>query len=50
MVIKEMSNQSSIFVVTSCLVKDIHHKSSSLKRNSLRTIPKVLDPSNLVQI
>lgn len=50
MVIKEMSNQPSIYIVTSSLLKDIHNKCVSLKRNSLRTIPKVLDPSNMVQV
>ena len=50
MTVKEMRNQPSIFVVTSSLLKDIHHKNHNFKRNSLRTIPLVLDASNLVQV
>lgn len=49
-VVKEMSGLSSIYIVTSSLLKDIHHKNPSFRRNSLRTIPMVIDPSNLVQV
>lgn len=44
-----MSDQKSIYVVTSSLYKDIHHKDSNFRRNSLRVLPVVLDSSNLVQ-
>lgn len=49
-IIKEMRSQSSIYIVTSCLVKDIQDKDNFFKMNALRTIHLVLDPSNLVQI
>lgn len=45
-----MRSQSSIYIVTSCLVKDIQDKDNFFKMNALRTIHFVLDPSNLVQI
>lgn len=45
-----MKKESSIYIVTSSLLKDIHHKNSNFRRNSLRTIPLILDPSNLTQI
>jgi vesicle coat complex subunit len=45
-----MRNQPSIFLVTSSLLKDIHHKNFNFRRNSLRTIPMVIDASNLAQI
>ena len=45
-----MKNQPSIYVVTSSLLKDIHHKNSHFRRNSLRTIPLIADASNLSQI
>jgi coatomer subunit gamma len=45
-----MRKQSSIYIVTSSLLKDIHHKNSNFRRNSLRTIPLIIDASNLVQI
>lgn len=48
--VKEMSDQPSIYVVTSSLLKDIHHKDCNYRRNSLRTLPVVLDSSNLVQV
>lgn len=48
--VKEMSNQPSIYVVTSSLLKDIHHKDPNFRRNSLRTLPLVLDQSNLAQV
>ena len=50
MIVKEMKNQPSIYIVTSSLMKDIHHKNNNFKRNSLRVIPMVIDPSNLVQV
>ncbi len=31
-------------------MKDIHHKSVNFRRNALRIIPLVIDPSNLVQV
>jgi coatomer protein complex subunit gamma len=48
--VKEMRKQSSIYIVTSSLLKDIHHKDPNYRRNSLRTIPLIIDASNLVQI
>lgn len=45
-----MSNQPSIYIVTSSLLKDIHHKDCNFRRNSLRTLPLVLDPTNLAQV
>jgi len=45
-----MKKQPSIYIVTSSLMKDIHHKNSNFRRNSLRVIPIVIDPSNLVQV
>lgn len=45
-----MKNQPSIFLVTSSLLKDIHNKNANFRRNGLRTIPMVIDGSNLVQI
>jgi coatomer protein complex subunit gamma len=45
-----MTSQPSIYIVTSSLMKDIHHKSNNFRRNSLRIIPLVIDPSNLVQV
>jgi coatomer protein complex subunit gamma len=49
-IIKELRNQPSIYIVTSCLAKDIQDKDNYFKMNALRTIHLVLDPSNLVQI
>lgn len=48
--IKEMKAQSSIYIVTQCLVKDIQDKNDYFKINSLRTIHLVLDSSNLPQV
>lgn len=48
--VKEMKAQPSIYIVTSSLLKDIHHKHSAFRRNALRTIPLITDPSNLPQI
>lgn len=31
-------------------MKDIHHKNNNFRRNSLRIIPLVIDPCNLVQV
>lgn len=45
-----MKSQPSIYIVTSSLLKDIHHKHSAFRRNSLRTIPLIIDPSNLTAI
>lgn len=45
-----MRKHSSIYIVTSSLLKDIHHKNSNYRRNSLRTIPLIVDASNLTQI
>lgn len=45
-----MKKHPSIYVVTSSLLKDIHHKNSHFRRNSLRTIPLIADSSNLSQI
>lgn len=50
MIVKEMTSQPSIYIVTSSLMKDIHHKSVNFRRNSLKIIPLVIDPSNLVQV
>ncbi len=50
--IKEMKNESSIYIVTSSLMKDIHNENPNFRRNSLRTIPSVLfsTPTNISQI
>jgi hypothetical protein len=45
-----MTKLPSIYIVTSSLMKDIHHKNNNFRRNSLRIIPMVIDPSNLVQV
>jgi vesicle coat complex subunit len=45
-----MKAQSSIYIVTQCLVKDIQDKNDYFKINSLRTIHLVLDSSNLPQV
>lgn len=39
-----------MYVVISCLAKDITSKNDLFRINALRTIPQVLDPSNLVQL
>lgn len=39
-----------MYVVISSLTKDITSKSDLFRMNALRTIPLVLDPSNLVQL
>lgn len=44
-----MSDQPAIFVITSSLLKDIHHKDYNYRRNSLRVLPMVLDATNLMQ-
>jgi hypothetical protein len=49
-IIKELKDQPSIYIVTSCLVKDIQDKDNFFKMNALRTIQLVLDQSNLAQI
>jgi coatomer protein complex subunit gamma len=48
--VKEMRQHPSIYIVTSSLLKDIHHKDPNFRRNSLRTIPLIVDASNLTQI
>jgi coatomer protein complex subunit gamma len=48
--VKEMRKHPSIYIVTSSLLKDIHHKNPNFRRNSLRTIPLIVDASNLSQI
>ncbi len=50
MIVKEMINQPSIYIVTASLMKDIHHKNNNFRRNSLKIIPLVIDPTNLVQV
>ena len=45
-----MTQLPTIYIVTSSLMKDIHHKNNNFRRNSLRIIPMVIDPSNLVQV
>lgn len=49
-IVKELKDQPSIYIVTSCLVKDIQDKDNFFKMNALRTIHLVLDQSNLAQI
>ena len=39
-----------MYIVTSSLMKDISSKNDLFRANALRTIPLVLDQSNLVQI
>lgn len=48
--VKEMRKHPSIYIVTSSLLKDIHHRNPNFRRNSLRTIPLIVDASNLPQI
>lgn len=48
--IKESRDQPSIYIVTSCLVKDLQDRDNFFKMNALRTIHLVLDQSNLAQI
>jgi coatomer subunit gamma len=48
--VKEMRKHPSIYIVTSSLLKDIHHRNPNFRRNSLRTIPLIVDASNLTQI
>lgn len=45
-----MRAQTNIYIVTSSLLKDIHHKNNNFRRNALRTIPLVIDSSNLAQV
>lgn len=39
-----------MYVVISCLTKDINSKNDLFRMNALRTLPLVLDQSNLVQL
>lgn len=48
--VKEMRKHPSIYIVTSSLLKDIHHRNPNFRRNSLRTIPLIVDASSLTQI
>lgn len=47
--IKEMRKHPSIYVFTSSLTKDLHHKNHNFRRNSVRSIPLIVDPVNLSQ-
>lgn len=45
---KEFKDENSMYVVISCLAKDITSKNDLFRINALRTLPYVLDQSNLV--
>ena len=48
LMIKEYKNENCVYIVTSSLVKDISSKKDLFRMCALRTIPIVLDSSNLV--
>ena len=50
LMIKELRNESSIYIITSSLTKDMNSKIDLFRRNALRTIPIIIDPTNLLQI
>ncbi|CAD8045387.1 unnamed protein product [Paramecium sonneborni] len=50
LMIKEFKDENSMYVVISCLAKDITSKNDLFRINALRTLPYVLDQSNLVQL
>ena len=50
LMIKELRNESSIYIITSSLTKDMNSKIDLFRMNALRTIPIIIDPSNLLQI
>ncbi|KRX03144.1 Coatomer/clathrin adaptor appendage, Ig-like subdomain [Pseudocohnilembus persalinus] len=50
LMIKEFRLESSMYIVTASLIKDISSKSDLFRMNALRTIPFVLDQSNLVSV
>ena len=50
LIIKEFKKESSIYVLTSSLIKDITCKVDLFRMNALRTIPVVLDSSTMAQV
>ena len=44
-----MRKHPSIYVFTSSLTKDLHHKNANFRRNAVRSIPLIVDPVNLSQ-
>lgn len=50
LMIKELKSESSIYIITSSLTKDMNSKIDLFRMNALRTIPIIIDPSNLLQI
>lgn len=50
LMIKEFKDQNSVFIVTASLIKDISSKTDLFRMNALRTLPLIIDQSNLVSI
>ena len=50
LIIKELKSESSIYIITSSLTKDMNSKIDLFRMNALRTIPIIIDPTNLLQI
>jgi len=50
LIIKELRNESSIYIITQCITKDMNSKTDLFRMNALRTIPIIIDPHNLVAI
>lgn len=50
LMIKELKSESSIYIITSSLTKDMNSKIDLFRMNALRTIPIIIDPTNLLQI
>lgn len=47
---QELRNESSIYIITSSLTKDMNSKIDLFRMNALRTIPIIIDPTNLLQV
>ena len=45
-----MRHESSIYIITSCLIKDLNSNTNIFRINALRTLSLILDSSNLIQI
>lgn len=45
-----MRNESSIYIITSSVTKDMNSKVDLFRMNALRTIPIIIDPTNILQI
>lgn len=50
LMIKEFRDENIMYVVTQSLMKDIISTNDLFRMNAFRTIPLVLDPSNLIQV